>query len=111
MGMANPVMAFFAFFVPCTRLRSIVATSLNSPDMLLGQELGGALTVISWVVYGGLFSYVKVSVFGVCRQASNTALFWAGALTQIGSAFGALLMFILVNVTTGVFNAYYVTCN
>lgn len=58
-AMANPVMAFFAFFVPCTRLRSIVAitvvgsifggfilaTSLNSPDMLLGQELGGALTV------------------------------------------------------------------
>ena len=58
-AMANPVMAFFAFFVPCTRLRSIVAitvigsifgsfilaTSLNSPDMLWGQEFGGALTV------------------------------------------------------------------
>ena len=58
-AMANPVMAFFAFFVPCTRLRSIIgitvigsifggfilATSLNSPNMLWGQEVGGALTV------------------------------------------------------------------
>ncbi len=59
-AMANPVMAFFAFFKPCTKDRSIamitlvgsifaaflMATALTSPDMLWGQDVGGALTVI-----------------------------------------------------------------
>ena len=66
--------------------------------------------VLSWIIYGGLFSYVKISIAGICRQRSNSALFWCGAVTQIGSAFGALLMFILVNVASGIFTAYYVTC-
>ena len=66
--------------------------------------------VLSWIIYGGLFSYVKISIAGICRQTSNSALFWCGAVTQIGSAFGALLMFILVNVASGIFTAYYVTC-
>lgn len=60
-SMANPAMAFYAFFVPCTKLRSILmltglgslfagyllATALYSPEMLWGQELGGTLTVSS----------------------------------------------------------------
>ncbi len=66
--------------------------------------------VVSWVVYGGLFSYVKVSIAGLCRQKSEAALFWCGAFTQVGSAFGALLMFLLVNVSSNVFVAYYVEC-
>ncbi len=61
-------------------------------------------------MYGGLFAYVKIPLAGLCRQKSNTALFWCGAVTQMGSAFGAALMFILVNVASGVFNAYYVQC-
>ena len=58
-AMANPAMAFYAFFVPCTRLRSILgltgvgsifaafllATALYSPDMLWGQNIGGTFTV------------------------------------------------------------------
>ena len=143
-SMANPAMAFFAFFVPCTKLRSILgltfvgsifaayllATALYSPDMLWGQQLGGTMTVLntdeliyqlttiidilqvlSWIVYGGLFAYVKISIAGICRQTSNSALFWCGAVTQIGSAFGALLMFILVNEVTGLFSSYQVNCN
>ena len=143
-AMANPAMAFFAFFVPCTKLRSILgltfvgsifaayllATALYSPDMLWGQQLGGTMTVLytdeliyqlttiidilqvlSWIVYGGLFAYVKISIAGICRQTSNSALFWCGAVTQIGSAFGALLMFILVNEVTGLFSSYQVNCN
>ena len=60
-AMANPAMAFYAFFVPCTRLTSILAltaigtilslfllaTALTSPGMLLGQSIGGTFTV-SW---------------------------------------------------------------
>ena len=57
-----------------------------------------------------MFSYVKISIAGICRQTSNSALFWCGAVTQIGSAFGALLMFILVNVASGIFTSYYVVC-
>ena len=61
-AMANPAMAFYAFFVPCTRLSSILwltllgavfavfilCTALNSPSMLFGQYFGGTMTV-SWL--------------------------------------------------------------
>jgi len=123
-AMANPVMAFAAFFIPCQKVKYIailtgigsifggfiLATALYSPNMLLGQTFGGFLTVTSWVVYGALFSYAKVSVFGLCRQKSTSALFWCGVVTQVGSALGALLMFVLVNVTSGLFVQYYVVC-
>ena len=58
-AMVNPLMAFAAFFIPCKSPRIIavlaligsvfasfiLATALYSPDKLLGQEVGGALTV------------------------------------------------------------------
>ena len=108
-AMANPLMAFLAFFLPCSR-RSIVfsltvtgcllssyilVTALSSPDMILGVTGGGALVVITWVATGALFSYVKVVVAGMCRTSGY--LFSCGVVTQIGSAIGALIMFILVN--------------
>ena len=60
-AMANPVMAFAAFFIPCRKVKYIailtgigsifggfiLATALYSPNMLLGQAFGGFLTV-SW---------------------------------------------------------------
>lgn len=122
-AMANPLMAFGAFFVPCTSSRVIkiltasglvfvvyiLATAFYSPNMLAGQGFGGFMTVASWVIYGGLFSYVKVSIAGKCRQISSSALFWCGAVTQLGSAIGALIFFLLVNYAN-VFQGYYVTC-
>jgi len=122
-AMANPTMAFAAFFVPTYSTKTIkwltaaglvfvvfiLATAFHSPGMLFGQYFGGILTVSSWVIYGGLFSYVKVSVAGKCRQISSMALFWCGAVTQVGSAVGAALMFGLVQ--GNIFQAYYVTCN
>jgi hypothetical protein len=65
--------------------------------------------VVSWVLYIGLFSYVKVSIAGWCRRRAKSSLFYFGALTQAGSAFGALLAFVLVN-ETDLFTAYYVQC-
>ena len=58
-AMANPIMAFAAFFIPCKKVKIIgiltgigsifggfiLATALNSPTMLWGQEFGGFLTV------------------------------------------------------------------
>ena len=64
-AMANPAMAFYAFFVPCTRLKSILAltgvgtilslfllaTALNSPGMLGGQSIGGTFTVSKTLIF------------------------------------------------------------
>ncbi|XP_023330445.1 riboflavin transporter 2 [Eurytemora carolleeae] len=119
-AMANPLMAFLAMFLPCYNKKMvgllallgiittsyIVATALNSPVMLWG-DLGAVLTVLGWVASGALFSYVKVSIAGLCREAG--ALFYCGAATQIGSAGGALTAFILVT-QTNLFQGYYVTC-
>ena len=58
-AMANPVMAFAAFFIPCKSVKLIgmltgigsifgafiLATALNSPNMIWGQTFGGFLTV------------------------------------------------------------------
>eukprot|EP00095_Tigriopus_kingsejongensis_P005504 maker-scaffold619_size123246-snap-gene-0.36 protein:Tk05504 transcript:maker-scaffold619_size123246-snap-gene-0.36-mRNA-1 annotation:"c20orf54 homolog precursor" len=122
-AMANPVMAFVAFFYPCRSFKMlllwtglgtlfsafILATSLASPSQLWGLDLGGTLTVISWIVYGGLFSYVKVSIAGWCRDRSNSALFWCGAWTQIGSAIGSVISYVLVN-ELNVFHQYNIDC-
>ena len=107
--MANPLMAFLAFFLPCTR-RSVVygltvagcclagyilATALISPAMLGSQAVGGGAVVLVWLLSGAIFSYVKVCVAGICRDSGR--LFSCGVVTQVGSAIGALVMFVLVN--------------
>ena len=75
-AMANPMMAFLAMFLPCYNRRMvgilavlgiittsfIIATALNSPNMLWG-DLGAVFTVLGWVASGALFSYVKVNTF------------------------------------------------
>ena len=107
--MANPLMAFLAFFLPCSRRGPvygltvvgcglagyILTTALTSPAMLGSQEVGGGAVVLTWLLTGAIFSYVKVSVAGMCRDSGR--LFSCGVVTQVGSALGALVMFILVN--------------
>ena len=62
-SMANPAMAFFAFFFPTYNVGVIyvlsllgsgfagfiLTTALNSPDMVAGQTLGGTLVVRSLI--------------------------------------------------------------
>jgi len=119
-AMANPLMAFLAMFLPCNSRRTvgvlvllgslatsyILATAVNSPEQLWGQT-GAVLTVLAWILSGALFSYVKVTIAGFCRDAG--ALFYCGAAQQIGSAFGALTAFLLVT-QTNLFQGYYVSC-
>ncbi len=66
-------------------------------------------------MYGALFSYVKISIAGWCRDeeakadaspVSKAALFWCGVATQLGSAVGALVMYFLVN-HASIFQQYY----
>ena len=111
-AMANPLMAFIAFFFPCNKQSMIyiltgvgcilsgyiIATALESPEMIGGQRFGGLLVVLTWVLNGAVFSFVKVSVAGMCRTSGN--LFSCGVVTQVGSAVGALVMFLLVNEVT-----------
>lgn len=120
-AMANPLMAFLAMFLPCRGQRTIwglsllgcgmtgfiLATALWSPAMLGGQDWGGVTTVLSWVLTGAVFSYAKVCIAGLCRELG--ALFYCGAATQLGSALGALVAFLLVN-EAQVFQGYYGAC-
>jgi len=62
------------------------------------------------VIYGALYSYVKVGVARLCRLAGARALFWCGAATQIGSALGSVLFFALVNAAPDIFQQHYVQC-
>jgi riboflavin transporter 2 len=62
--------------------------------------------VVSWVIVTGLITYIKVSIASVLRLKGGRALFWCGAVEQIGSAVGALLFFFIINYTHA-FTSYY----
>ena len=51
-----------------------------------------------WIVNTSVLSCVKVTLATILRDGGQNALFWYGAVTQAGSAVGAALAFILVNV-------------
>lgn len=50
------------------------------------------------MLFTGTLSYVKVMAGVILRSRSRSALVWYGAVEQLGSLLGALLMFPLVNV-------------
>lgn len=51
-----------------------------------------------WILFVGCVSYVKLSIAAVLRNEGNRGLFHYGCITQIGSTFGALFGFYLINV-------------
>ncbi|KAE8282461.1 Solute carrier family 52, riboflavin transporter, member 2 [Larimichthys crocea] len=112
-NIANPLACFLAMFVI---LRSsaglgflcigggvfaayLMALAALSPcPPLLGNSAGVALVVISWIIFTGLFSYVKVVIGTLLHEAGHAALLWCGISIQAGSLIGALTMFPLVNI-------------
>ncbi|KAI3358805.1 hypothetical protein L3Q82_015201, partial [Scortum barcoo] len=112
-NMANPLACFLAMFVI---LRSstglgfvslaggvfaayLMALAALSPcPPLLGNPAGIPLVVISWIIFTGLFSYLKVVIGTLLHEAGHAALLWCGISIQAGSLIGALTMFPLVNV-------------
>lgn len=50
------------------------------------------------MLFTGTLSYVKVMAGVILRSHSRSALVWYGAVEQLGSLLGALLMFPLVNI-------------
>ncbi|KFV82946.1 Solute carrier family 52, riboflavin transporter, member 3-A [Struthio camelus australis] len=112
-SMANPLACIIAMFLPSRSLALLgtltvagtgfgaynMAIAVMSPCPLLQQsQWGDAIIVLSWVLFTGTLSYVKVMAGVILRSRSHSALVWYGAMEQLGSLLGAVLMFPLVNV-------------
>nr|XP_013057112.2 solute carrier family 52, riboflavin transporter, member 3 [Anser cygnoides]XP_047930737.1 solute carrier family 52, riboflavin transporter, member 3 [Anser cygnoides]XP_047930738.1 solute carrier family 52, riboflavin transporter, member 3 [Anser cygnoides]XP_047930739.1 solute carrier family 52, riboflavin transporter, member 3 [Anser cygnoides] len=112
-SMANPLACIVAMFLPGRSLALLgaltlagtgfgaynMAIAVMSPCPLLQQsQWGDAVIVLSWVFFTGTLSYVKVMAGVILRSRSHSALVWYGAVEQLGSLLGALLMFPLVNI-------------
>ncbi|NXA78400.1 S52A3 protein, partial [Thryothorus ludovicianus] len=112
-SMANPLACIVAMFLPSRSLTLMViltmagtgfgaynmAIAVMSPCPPLQQsQWGNAIIVLSWVLFTGTLSYMKVMAGVILRSRSRGALVCYGVLEQLGSLLGALLMFPLVNV-------------
>ncbi|CAL9690787.1 unnamed protein product [Knipowitschia caucasica] len=112
-NIANPLACFLAMFfvlrsasglggltiaggVFASYLMALAALSPCPP--LLGSSSGVALVVLSWILFTGLFSYLKVVIGTLLHEAGHAALLWCGIFIQAGSLLGALVMFPLVNI-------------
>ncbi|NWI37245.1 S52A3 protein, partial [Picathartes gymnocephalus] len=112
-SVANPLACVVAMFLPSRSLTLMsiltmagtgfgaynMAMAVMSPCPLLQlSQWGDAIIVLSWVLFTGTLSYMKVMAGVILRSRSRSALVWYGVLEQLGSLLGALLMFPLVNV-------------
>ncbi|XP_061217409.1 solute carrier family 52, riboflavin transporter, member 3 [Neopsephotus bourkii] len=112
-SMANPLACIVAMFLPGRSLALLgtltmlgtgfgaynMAIAVMSPCPLLQQSQWGDVTIVlSWVLFTGTLSYVKAMAGVILRSCSRNELVWYGAMEQLGSLLGALLMFPLVNI-------------
>ena len=67
------------------------------------------LQIGTQVLLTGIFSYIKLAIALLLRHEGRKALLWCGAVTQVGSFFGAVITFILINIVK-VFNARLKPC-
>ncbi|KAK9402811.1 solute carrier family 52 riboflavin transporter member 2-like [Crotalus adamanteus] len=107
-NIANPVACFIAMFLLCRSSLALSAISaagcvfgvylmvlaaLSPCPPLYDSHVGVALVVLAWILFSGLFSYLKVVIGSLLHEAGHTALLWCGAVIQAGSLLGALAMF------------------
>ncbi|CAI5778788.1 solute carrier family 52, riboflavin transporter, member 2 [Podarcis lilfordi] len=112
-NIANPVACFTAMFLLCRSSLGLgiisavgcvfgaylmVLAALSPCPPLVGSPAGVALVVISWILFMGLFSYLKVVIGSLLHEAGHAALVWCGAIIQAGSLLGALVMFPLASI-------------
>lgn len=57
------------------------------------------LQVLSWVVVSAVVSYARMWIYGFAREGGARTMRAVGVATQVGSALGSLLLFLLVNFT------------
>lgn len=111
---ANPVACFLAMFLHFTSLRVIYVlstlaailtsyvftTAVLSPyPPLYDQTIGVVLVVTAWTLVIGIVSYTKLGITTVMRAQGGQSLVWVGAITQLGSAIGAISIFFAINYT------------
>ncbi|XP_078092993.1 solute carrier family 52, riboflavin transporter, member 3-A [Mustelus asterias] len=112
-SMANPGACIIALLLPNRSLvllgsLSLVGTAFGAYNMAMAalspcpllhsSGAGAVLIIISWILFSGTLSYVKVMIGVIFRDESHSALVWCGAAVQLGSMIGALTMFPLVSV-------------
>nr|XP_002733226.2 PREDICTED: riboflavin transporter 2-like [Saccoglossus kowalevskii] len=77
----------------------ITACAAMSPyPPLCGSPWGGVVSVIAWLLFNFIITYIKVSIGGILRHEGRNALILYGGVTQIGSLCGAVLIFPLINI-------------
>ncbi|XP_026831994.1 riboflavin transporter 2 isoform X2 [Drosophila erecta] len=109
---ANPVACFMAMFLHFTSLRLITVLSilaglltsyvfttaaLSPLPPLHDQTVGAVLVVTAWTLLVGIVSYTKLGITTVMRAQGGQSLVWVGAITQLGSAIGAVAIFFAIN--------------
>ncbi|KAK5864241.1 hypothetical protein PBY51_001200 [Eleginops maclovinus] len=112
-AVANPAACTVAMFFPNRSLLFLglltalgsgfggynMAMAAMSPCPLMqGSAAGETIIVLSWLLFTGTLSYVKVMVGVILRARGHSALVWCGAAGQVGSLIGSVTMFPLVNV-------------
>lgn len=112
-NIANPVACFIVFFLPVksqtliggvTSVGSLISVYIlllaaTSPGPPLVDSLAGPILVVAaYVLVYLLLTFSKVTIATLFRYEGSRALLWCGAMQQLGSALGAAIMFVLVNV-------------
>ncbi|KAM6458437.1 riboflavin transporter 2-like [Liasis olivaceus] len=112
-SLANPLACFLGMFLPGRSLMLLALLSfagsllacyivtmaaLSPCPPLLHSPLGVLLIVLCWVLFVGIFSYVKLMIGKILRDEGRSALVWCGAVVQLGSMVGALAIFPLVSI-------------
>ncbi|CAC5419047.1 SLC52A3 [Mytilus coruscus] len=77
----------------------IIYLAVKSPKPAFDDTtVGTGVVVTVWVLVTLLLTFVKISIAGVFRAEGKRALLWIGGISQVGSATGAVITFLLVNV-------------
>ncbi|CAB3224065.1 unnamed protein product [Arctia plantaginis] len=78
----------------------IIATALLSPTPpLLYTNVGEILIVLCWIQVSGVISYARMWAYGWARRGGAKGMRACGAVTQLGSMFGSIVTYFLVNYT------------
>lgn len=114
-SIANPIACFLAFYINSSRIKRmlpliigfgtvcviyIISTAVLSPKPpLYDSVIGKVIITVTWIAFTSFFSFSRACIASIMRNTStgHKSLFFCGVFTQIGSAFGAIVMFLLVN--------------
>nr|XP_002734079.2 PREDICTED: solute carrier family 52, riboflavin transporter, member 3-B-like [Saccoglossus kowalevskii] len=76
----------------------ITVAALSPYPPLCGSVFGGISSIMVWIVFYFVFTYIKISIGMLFRSEGRNGLIWYGSMSQIGSLFAAISIFPVVNV-------------